>query len=196
MNQRLHHNRPDWKALNQIAFMQHGCFTSKQAKEVGFSPQVLFHNVRIGRLDHVRRGLYRIAYFPDGKNERFIAALLWSEGAGVLSHETALAVYGLIDRHPRDPWPEIQLLVPTSWRQRRLRVPHNVALAFGDLTPAERVWCGWGHVTSAARALDDCAFEGMDIAILREATDRALGRGLAHPSQLHRVLARLAFFEA
>jgi len=39
--------------------------------------------------DALRRGIHRLVYFPAGQHEDLVALWLWSEQAGVFSHDTA-----------------------------------------------------------------------------------------------------------
>jgi len=81
---------PEWDQLYEIAAAQEGLFTTQQAAEAGYSPQLLVHHIRGGRMVRVRRGIYRLVHFPAGEHEELVTVWLWSEQAGVLSHETAL----------------------------------------------------------------------------------------------------------
>jgi len=51
----------------------------------------------------VRRGVYRLEHFPAGEHEDLVALWLWTDRAGVFSHETALALHGLSDTLPSNP---------------------------------------------------------------------------------------------
>src|SRR5699024_9909781 len=88
---------PEWDRLYEIASAQEGLFTTQQAAEAGYSPQLLVHHIRGGRMLRVRRGIYRLVHFPAGEHEELVTVWLWSEQAGVLSHETALGLHGLSD---------------------------------------------------------------------------------------------------
>ena len=48
----------------------------------------------------VRRGIYRLVHFPASDHEDLVVLWLWSEQAGVFSHETALALHDLSDALP------------------------------------------------------------------------------------------------
>jgi hypothetical protein len=50
---------PSWDRLFETAAQQEGLFGADQAREVGFSRQVLGHHARTGRMVRVRRGIYR-----------------------------------------------------------------------------------------------------------------------------------------
>jgi predicted transcriptional regulator of viral defense system len=82
---------PDWNRLFETAAAQEGLFTTKQAAEAGYSPQVLVHYLHAGKAARVRRGTYRLVHFPGGEHEELVAAWLWSERAGVVPHQTARA---------------------------------------------------------------------------------------------------------
>lgn len=47
---------PDWDHLFETAAAQDGLFTTKQAAEAGYSPQLLAHHLGGGRMVRVRRG--------------------------------------------------------------------------------------------------------------------------------------------
>src|SRR5687767_5773912 len=92
--------RPDWNRLFEIAVGQSGLFTTQQAADAGYSPQLLIHHVRTGRVARVQRGIYRLVHFPAADHEELVAAWLWSERAGVVSHQSALALHDLSDILP------------------------------------------------------------------------------------------------
>src|SRR6185312_13920789 len=91
---------PDWNRLYETAAAQAGHFTTKQAAEAGYSPQLLIHYLHAQRAVRVRRGIYRLVHFPAGEHEDLVVAWLWSELAGVVSHQSALALHGLSDALP------------------------------------------------------------------------------------------------
>ena len=73
-----------------------------------------------GKLQRVARGVYRIPYFPSDRLGQYREAILWARADNgpekiALSHETALAVYGISDANP----PRVQITVPKSARLRR-----------------------------------------------------------------------------
>src|SRR5258706_853798 len=109
-------DRPDWNRLFETAAGQQGLFTTQQAAEAGYSPQLLVHSLQGGRAVRVRRGIYRLVHFPAGEEEELVAAWLWSERAGVVSHQTALALHRLSDALPT-PRP---LTLSNALRRRRL----------------------------------------------------------------------------
>lgn len=62
-------DRPDWNRLFEIAAGQQGLFTTQQAAEAGYSPQLLVHYAQARRAVRVRRGIYRLVHFPAGEQE-------------------------------------------------------------------------------------------------------------------------------
>ena len=183
-------NRPDWNRLYEVAAGQEGLFTTQQAAEAGYSPQLLVHYINSGRAVRMRRGIYRLVHFPAGEHEDLVAAWLWSEQAGVVSHQTALALHDLSDVLPA----LIHLTLPTAWLQRRFRVPDGIVLHHADIPPDERTWFGAVPTTSVRRTLNDCASAGLAPDLLRQGAEQALRRGIVKLSDLGPVQAALAPF--
>jgi len=182
--------RPDWNRLYETAAVQEGHFTTRQAAEAGYSPQLLIHYVRTGKALRVRRGIYRLVHFPAGKHEGLVAAWLWSELAGVVSHESALMLHELSDVLPA----RVHLTLPAAWRRRRFRVPPDVVLHHADVPPADRSWVGSVPITNPRRSLNDCANDGLSPEHLQLAARQALRRGLVTRHELGDVEAALEPF--
>lgn len=179
---------PEWDRLYQTAAAQDGLFTTQQAAEAGYSPPLLVHHVHAGRIARVRRGVYRLVHFPAGEHEELVAIWLWSDRAGVFSHETALTLHDLSDALPV----AVHLTLPAAWRRRRLRVPDGVAIHHADVPDRDRAWIGAIPITSAARTLEDLARAGLSPELLQQAAQQALRRGLTTRDEIeevHRVLA-------
>ena len=174
---------PDWDKLFQVAAAQDGLFTTQQAAEVGYSPQLIAHHLGAGRMLRIRRGVYRLVHFPAGDHEDLTAVWLWSEQAGVFSHQTALALHELSDALPA----QVHLTLPEAWRRRRLRVPDGVVLHHGDILEREQQWFGPVPATTPLRTLEDCAAEHLPPDLLRSAALDALHRGLVTRDELAAV---------
>jgi predicted transcriptional regulator of viral defense system len=148
---------PDATALNRVAYGQDGYFTSRQARECGFSPQLLAHHVRSGRYERVRRGLYRLRDYPGSSREEVRAKWL-AVGAdrAVVSHESALELHGLSDVLPNT----VHLLVTRA--DRGLKPPPGVTLhtTTQGLERAEVVTREGIRVTTPARSIIDAAAAG------------------------------------
>lgn len=183
-------SKPEWDQLFETAGAQEGYFTTRQAAEAGYSSQLLLKHIRAGRLVRVRRGIYRLVHFPAGEHEELVTVWLWSEQAGVISHQTALALHGLSDALPA----QVHLTLPRDWRSRRFRVPTGVVLHHADVPTEDRVWFGAVPATSPRRSLNDCAREGMSPELLRQAAQQALRRGLVTKAELGEVEEALTPF--
>lgn len=182
--------KPNWDRLYETAGAQEGYFTTRQAADAGYSPQLLAKHLRAGRIARVQRGIYRLVHFPAGDHEDLVITWLWSEQAGVISHQTALSLHELSDAMPE----QIHLSVPTEWKLRRLRVPRGVILHYADVAAKQRTWLGAVPVTSATRTLNDCARSGVSPELLRRGAADALRRGLATIEELADVAEALAPF--
>jgi predicted transcriptional regulator of viral defense system len=172
---------PDAIALNRVSYGQDGYFTSQQARDAGFSPQLLAHHVRSGRYEHVRRGLYRLRDYPGSSHEEVRAAWL-AVGAGraVVSHESALELHGLSDVLPNT----VHLLVDRD--DRGIRRPPGVTLhtTTKALGPSEVVSREGIRVTDPMRSILDAAAAGTAPEQIEMAVRQALNEGLATPRSL------------
>lgn len=182
--------RPDWNHLFETAAAQEGLFTTKQAAEAGYSSQLLVHYVNTSKAVRVRRGIYRLVHFPAGEHEELVAAWLWSELTGVVSHQSALALHGLSDVLPA----HIHLTLPANWCRRRFRVPTDIVLHHADVPHEDRSWFGAVPTTNPRRSLNDCAKGGLSPELLRQAAQQALQRGLVTMNELGGVQTALELF--
>jgi predicted transcriptional regulator of viral defense system len=160
------------------------CATS-QARERGFSSQLLSHHVRRNRFERVRRGLYRLPGFPrpedDEMREKWMAV---GREKAVLSHQSALALLDLSDNIPN----AVHLLV--GRRHRGLRRPAGVVIhTRPDEEEVATVWREGLRLTSPARTLVDVAGE-IQPEQLEMAVWQALGRGLLTARKLEEEARR------
>jgi predicted transcriptional regulator of viral defense system len=149
---------PDLLALQRLAYVQDGLFTSGQARRLAISMQLLAHHTRSGRFERVRRGLYRLAGHPGGEHAQTRAAwLAVGEHRAVVSHESALVLHGLLQVAPKTT----HLLVGRE--HRGIRPPPGVTLhtAIRPI-PEEDLTTRHGmRVSTAARAMIDSAGAGV-----------------------------------
>lgn len=165
---------PRWNRLYETATAQEGHFTTAQAADAGYSPQLLAKYLKNNRVVRLRRGIYRLVHFPPGDHEDLVVIWLWSDRVGVFSHETALALHHLSDVLPA----KVHLTVPNDWRSRRLRVPSGTLLHFADLTADDRAWAEAVVVTSPARTVVDCADAHVSPEIVGQAVAEGVHRGI------------------
>jgi predicted transcriptional regulator of viral defense system len=175
--------------LFELAASQAGHFTAVQARELGYSARSLVHHVTAGHVERVGRGFYRLVGVPVSSHEDVVAAWLRSAPRrGVVSHDTALALYELAPSRSH----EIHLTLP---RERRPRTA-QATTAFRLHTTTvpllrEEVASRFGvQVTSPARTIADVADLGADPSVVIEATSRALGTGLVSTNELRTAVRR------
>jgi len=182
---------PDWDRLYAVAEAQDGHFTTAQAAQAGYSPQLLNKYLKSGRIIRPTRGVYRLVHFPAGEHEDLVTIWLWSEQRGVFSHETALMLHGLSDALPAT----IHFTVPEAWRRRRLRLPHaRLALHYADVDESERAWSGSIPITKPARTVNDCAKESVAPDLVEQACREGLHRGLFRIDEIANAAQYLSVF--
>jgi predicted transcriptional regulator of viral defense system len=172
---------PDLSALHRLAYSQEGLFTARQARERGFSAQLLAHHTRTGRFARVRHGLYRLGDYPTGEHEEIRAAWLTvGMDRAVVSHESALVLHELSDVLPNT----MHLLV--SREHRGIRPPAGVTLHTAAATiPGDEITTRHGiRVTTPSRSIIDAASSGTAPEQIQMATRQALMHGRATASQL------------
>src|ERR1035437_6905385 len=81
--------------LYGVAEPQGGYFATWQAVEAGVSGRLLSHYATHDDIVRVAHGVYRLRRFPDHRFGDLIATVLWVGGDSAISHDSALAVYGL-----------------------------------------------------------------------------------------------------
>lgn len=121
-----------------------------------------------------RRGIYRLVHFPASDHEDLVVLWLWSEQAGVFSHETALALHDLSDVLPG----KVHLTLPATWRRRRFRVPSGLVLHFADVSDPDRMSFGAVPVTAPLRTLSDSIEADVAPGLVHQAILQARRRGL------------------
>lgn len=181
---------PDWDQLYETAQAQEGLFSTRQARAAGYSAQLLRHYLKQGRVLRVMRGIYRLVHFPAGEHEDLACAWLWSEQAGVLSHQTALSLHGLSDILPA----RVHLSLPLEWKKRRMRVPDGVVVHYSDVSAQERGWAGPVPMTSVVRTLHDLVSMGLSPELVGQAISEAKARGLASREELTALKKSLALY--
>ena len=166
---------PDAIALNQVSYGQDGYFTVRQAREAGFSPQLLAHHVRSGRYEHIRHGLYRLRGYPGSPHEDVRAKWL-AVGAerAVVSHESALDLHELSDVIPNS----VHLLVDRGDRGIRRLQGVTLHTTTKPLGPSEVVSREGIRVTDPVRSILDAASAGTAPEQIEMAVRQALHVGL------------------
>lgn len=149
-----------------MAFQQAGYFTAAQALEAGYSYQAQKYHADAGNWVRIDRGIFRLPEWPADPDDVFVRWTLWSDGRGVVSHDSALAIHGLSDVDPV----QVHLTVPTGFGA----VDEMVALHVGEVGTDEReARRGWA-VTTPLRTLVDAAVSDAS----QEQVDRSMADAL------------------
>jgi len=172
------------RALHAVAFQQAGYFTASQALEVGYSYQAQKYHVDAGNWLRIDRGIFRLPEWPSDPEDTFVRWTLWSDGRGVISHDSALAVHGLSDVDPI----KVHLTVPPGFGASDELAQLHVA----DLDQNEREQRrGWA-VTTPLRTLADVAATDTSQEQVDRAVADALRLGLVTRRRLLHTTADLA----
>ncbi len=168
--------KPDARELYRIAERQAGYFTTRQARRAGYSPSLLTYHTKRGAFQRVRRGVYRWSAFPEMPHADLFIAWLSAGPKAVISHDSALALYGLSDALPG----EIHLTVPrTASRRRRGVRLHTARLQPEEVTEREGL-----PVTTLPRTFTDLLHDGIGEDLIHQAVQQALERGLVRREEL------------
>ena len=142
--------------------------TRDQLRELGLTDNGIAHRVKTGRLHRVHTGVYAVGRPPRTALERASAAVLACGPGTVLSHTSALALWGL-----RTKWPgRFEVIVPGDRRPPGIKV-HRAKLAPRDIRRHNGI-----RVTSPARTLLDCAPRLSEKALTRAVNEARRSAGL------------------
>ncbi|MFZ0536734.1 MAG: type IV toxin-antitoxin system AbiEi family antitoxin domain-containing protein [Candidatus Sulfotelmatobacter sp.] len=168
-----------------------GFVTAAQARSLGIKDSVLARLTQRGKLQRVARGVYRIPYFPSDRLGQYREAILWARADSgpkkiALSHETALAVYGISDANP----PRVQITVPKSARLRRRR-PKWVEIHHADLRASDIVNREGLPVTTIEKAISQLLEETGRVGLARGALKDARKQGYISAEKASALTRRL-----
>jgi predicted transcriptional regulator of viral defense system len=183
--------RSRFDELAALAEDNGGLVTAEQARAAGFTDSVLARLVQRKRIERIARGVYRIPYFSPGQFSQYREAVLWAKANRgpnrvALSHETALAVYGISDANPAS----IHLTVPGTARLRR-RTPKGVVVHHGDLSPADVSIQEGIPVTTIDRTISDLLQSGGRTDLLKQAVSDARREGYITEADAARLRRRI-----
>ena len=164
------------RRLFALAADQAGYFTAAQARTLGYSYPAQAHHVKAGNWTRVDRGIFRLSEWVPDAHDDLARWTLWSKQRAVVSHDTALSVYGIGEFES----PRLHLTVPPDFRMRDAALAlHRAELPDEDI--GERP--GF-RLTTLTRSLVDVAAEQADEAQLGRAVAEALERGTLTQRQL------------
>ncbi len=168
------------RVFYELAARHGGYFTTAEASSAGISYRQLSYAAARGALERVSHGIYRLINYPLHPHGDMIAVTLWAGPGAAISHESALAVYGLGSAMPS----VIHLTAPSSFRGRR----EGARIHHGNLRRDEqRIW-DEVPVTTVERTLADVTSSG-DGSLARAAASEALDRGLTTRRRLAEAIA-------
>lgn len=149
------HKRQWDTVLYRIAEDQAGYFTAAQARAAGLHQVRLVQLAEQEDIERVSRGVYRVARFPVSRFGHYMEAVLWPQVrrpdiAGVISHQSALAIHELSDVSPA----RVHLTLPTAVRIRR-EVPKGLVIHHADLASDDVERVEGVPVTTPARSIRD-----------------------------------------
>ncbi|MBV9311074.1 MAG: type IV toxin-antitoxin system AbiEi family antitoxin domain-containing protein, partial [Solirubrobacterales bacterium] len=170
--------------IARVAFRQHGNITREQLLTCGCDDNGIRHRVKIGRLFRVYRGVYAVGRPPKSPLERAAAALLACGATAVLSHASALTLWG-VWKYWEEPF---DVTVASDRRPQGIRVHRTSTLAPHEIKTHYAV-----RVTSLARTFADMAPRLHSRQLTRAVNDGLLS-GYLNRSELaqYRPLARFA----
>jgi predicted transcriptional regulator of viral defense system len=170
--------------LYQVAESQQGYFTSSDAKALGYDyPHQHFH-IKQGNWIRVEHGIYRLKKFPAAAHEDLMRWWLWSRKKGVVSHETAAALYELGDLLPA----KAHLTVPPNFRKKVAKgvVLHKATVKKTEVDRREGL-----PITKPLRTILDLARANLDDERLSAVTKDAIRKGLVSKKDLLDVMAKM-----
>jgi len=180
--------------LVAIAEENDGLLTAKQAREAGILDSVLVRLAQRGRLERTARGVYRISHYPQVRFSQYREAVLWAGASHgpqqiALSHETALAVYGISDVNPG----VVHLTVSKAARLRREK-PKWITIHHADLSLAEIVMHEGLPLTSIGRTVTDILETTGRTALALQVVTEARKEGYVSKSEADRLKRQINQF--
>jgi predicted transcriptional regulator of viral defense system len=141
--------------LYGIAEDQAGYFTAAQARAAGLHQVRLVQLAQQGDIERISRGVYRYTRFPVSRFGHYMEAVLWPQVrrpdvAGVISHQSALAIHELSDVSPA----RVHVTLPAGVRIRR-EPPKALVIHYANLEPDEIERVEGVPVTTPARSIRD-----------------------------------------
>ena len=165
-----------YNKLYRIAEPQAGYFTTAQAAAAGVDRKRLARYAVAGRLERIRRSIYRLVPFPRSPHEDLFVAWLETGPDSVISHDSALALFELSDVLPA----AIHVTVPPTASRRH----PGLRLHTNQISPQEITRYDALPVTTVARTIADVTLNGLADELVEQAVQEAVRNGLATPALL------------
>ncbi len=177
--------------LYELAESQAGYFTAAQARLAGLHPVRLVQLENTEDIQRLSRGVYRLARYPISPFGQYMEASLWPqvrrpEMRGTISHESALAMYGLSNVSPS----KMHITLPSGLRIRRTP-PTHLVIHHADLDPKDVQIVEGIPVTTAERAIRDVHTAHLGPALVRQAIEDGQRTGYLSTDQAKRLKREL-----
>lgn len=177
-----------YETVTRIAAAHHGYVTTARARERGVSADTIRKMAARGNIERVSRGVYRVPSLPTSEYSEYMKAVFWpDQETGVVSHQSALSLYGLSDVSP----PKLHITLPSDYRIRRRQPPAWLRVHHADLTGNEIRQVEGVPVTTPEKTLRDCHASHVGTRLLRQAIDEARREGYLAPEGAERLAAEL-----
>lgn len=162
--------------LFDIASLQQGYFTAKQAVKAGFSYRMQSHYRRNGEWLEIDRGIFRLAQFPNSLQEDYVRWSLWSrdrddQPQAVISHDSALTIHELSDVMAS----KIHLTVPSGFRKKK---PKECVFHRGIVSKKDKEQREGFYVTTPLKTIIDSAESNFSMDYLEQAVRQACDKGI------------------
>jgi predicted transcriptional regulator of viral defense system len=158
--------------IAELAADNYGYITTDEAEAANINPHRLLELAHRGHIDRRSTALYRLPLIPPTPLDPYREATLWPRGVeAVISHETALDLYGLGDVNPA----KIHIAVPRTHRPRR-KVPSQYRLHREELRDDQVTLYEGIPVVTPATAIRQARRLGP--ALLRQAIEEGQRLGL------------------
>lgn len=93
-------NRTRREAVAKLAARQHGAVSRRQLRQLGLDDAMVKREIAAARLHRVFRGVYAVGHAHSSEHSRLMAAVLACGAGAVVSHRSAAALLGLVDKGP------------------------------------------------------------------------------------------------
>ena len=176
---------PDRTEIERIVKRQLGHVTRTQLLERGVGREWVRTQVDRGLLIPVHAGVYAVGHVPQHAHARSMAAVLACGPGAALSHDAALALYGLAE------WPRtLEVTAPRQCRRPAITTHRSAILTRRDVRPRHGI-----RVTSPVRTILDVQSRRPDDRLVRLINDARL-RDRLGPTALDDLLTRSARIRA
>jgi len=162
--------------LFEVASLQQGFFTTRQAKEAGYSESRFAYHIKTGKWSREGRSIYRLVQYPQGERPDLVYWSLWTcnkkgDIQGVFSHLTALAIHDLSDVMPD----KYYISVHKKFRKYH-QIPNKVVLYYENINTEDYYLYDGYRVTTPLKTILDVLD---DTSISNEITEQAIREGLS-----------------